>query len=54
MKKRIVLCLVSLLLLALPWQGFPGYTLLAAFVPLLLLAEMPGRVWPWVTGSYGG
>ena len=39
MKKRILYCLLSLILLALPWLGLPGYTLLFAFVPLLLLQE---------------
>jgi len=52
MKKRILLASVSLVLLVLPWQGAPGYTLLVAFVPLLLLRDelvaARRRVWPWV------
>jgi apolipoprotein N-acyltransferase len=58
MKKRIGLCLLSLLLLALPWQGFAGYTLLAAFVPLFLLQDdlartvgrkgKPRPIFPWI------
>ncbi|MCD8185586.1 MAG: apolipoprotein N-acyltransferase [Rikenellaceae bacterium] len=45
MKKRLYLCLLSVLLLALPWMGGPGYTLLAAFVPLFLLQdELDGRL----------
>ncbi len=64
MKKRLLLCLASLVLLALPWQGFPGYVLLAAFVPLLLLQDeldgktgrkgKPLRRWPWVLGTLAG
>jgi len=44
MKKRILLCLASVVLLALPWLGLPGYTLLAAFVPLFFLQdELTGK-----------
>ena len=44
MKKRILLCLASVVLLVLPWLGLPGYTLLAAFVPLFLLQDdLSGR-----------
>ncbi len=39
MGKNIVLCLLSLVLLALPWLGLPGYTVLVAFVPLLTLQQ---------------
>ena len=57
MKKRLLLCAVSLVLLSLPWLGFPGYTLLAAFVPLFLLQDelegktgrngKPLKFWPY-------
>lgn len=62
MKKRILLCLISLLLLSLPWLGLPGYTLLAAFVPLFMLQEelaavknkkgKPARLWPYVLVTF--
>jgi apolipoprotein N-acyltransferase len=58
MKKRILLSLLSFVLLALPWQGGPGYTLLAAFVPLFLLqdglvgAGRRKKLWPWVLVTF--
>lgn len=62
MKKRVFLCLLSVVLLSLPWLGFPGYTLLCAFVPLLLLQEqwaanntkrgkMP-KIWPYILSVF--
>lgn len=36
---NLLLSLLSVLLLSLPWLGFPGYTLFAAFVPLLVLQD---------------
>ncbi len=36
---NIILALTSILFLSLPWYGFPGYSLLVAFVPLLMIRE---------------
>ena len=47
MKNRIVLISLSVLLLSLPWLGFPGYTLWVAFVPLLILQEKLSREKNW-------
>ena len=62
MKKRILLCLVSVVLLALPWLGLPGYTLLAAFVPLFLLQDelhgktnrkgKPAKILPYIIATF--
>ncbi|MDL2230353.1 apolipoprotein N-acyltransferase [Alistipes sp. OttesenSCG-928-L06] len=61
MKKRILLCLTSILLLTLPWLGLPGYTLFAAFVPLFLLQDeldgktgrrgKPARIFPYIAAT---
>lgn len=53
MLKKLILSLLSALLLALPWLGFGGWTLLVAFVPLLILqSESPRRFGLWVLLSF--
>ena len=54
--------MLSLILLALPWLGWPGYTLLVAFVPLFLLQDelagranrkgRPVKILPYVLGIF--
>jgi apolipoprotein N-acyltransferase len=62
MKRRILYCLLSLVLLCLPWLGLPGYTLLVAFVPLFCLQQelataknkrgKPVRLWPYILVTF--
>ena len=62
MKKRIFLCLISVLLLAFPWLGLPGYMLLGAFVPLFLLQDeldgktnrkgKPAKICAYIAGTF--
>lgn len=60
MKKPLILCLISLVLLSVGWLGVSGMPLLVAFVPLLMISRMYGRsrrdnwkVFGWAAATFG-
>lgn len=53
MVKKLLLCLLSALLLSLPWWGMGGWSLWIAFVPLLVLGDSrPRFYWLWAALTF--